>query len=251
MRRLKLFVFSLLLIAFSIVNTGCDVQKVMDVIQKVAQGVQQAAPAIQQAVNAVQGVVQSVNGGTAAPANNTAEQPANNNANVTITNPGDQEDVTAGTGTTAPAGNTTTSPGSLAPLQRPNGRAEIERIFGPRGQNQVTVRMPAGRNGAMTSVTCHRLIAPRLQAVFEEIRAQGLSNLINTYDGCFVNRNKRGGSSPSTHAWGIAVDLNASANPMGSSQMTAGQRQLAAIFQRYGFYQLPNDPMHFQYCTGY
>jgi hypothetical protein len=178
--------------------------------------------------------------------------------NIGTTGPGTTGTGTTGTGntgtntTTTPGGTTTAGGvGSLPPLERPHGRAEIERVFGARGTNQVTTSMAAGPGGRMVSVTCHRLIAPRLQAVFAEIRAQGLSQHIRTFDGCFNNRNKRGGSTPSTHAWGIAVDLNASQNPMGSSNMTAGQRQLATIFQRYGFYQLPNDPMHFQFCTGY
>lgn len=250
MRRLKLLVFSLLLIAFSVMNTGCDVQQVLDVVTRVAEGIQQAAPAIQQAVNAVQQIANPNN--TAAPAN--PNQPAETNtttnpATVTIPNAGDQEEVT----NNPPAGNntTTTAPGSLPALRRPNGRADIERVFGPRGQRQVTVRMFAGPNGREVPVTCHELIAPRLKAVFDEIKARGLSHHIRTWDGCFNNRNKRGSSNPSTHAWGIAVDLNASENPMGQSRMTEGQRQLAAIFVRYGFYQLPNDPMHFQYCTGY
>jgi len=253
MRRLKLLVFSLLLIMCSIVNTGCDVQQVLDVVTRVAQGIQQAAPAIQQAVTAIQQIVEP---GSASPANNNRPAETNaqtNPANVTIPNASDREEVNPATNvTTAP--NTTpnnTAVGSLPDLRRPHGRADIERVFGPRGQRQVTVQMAAGPNGAMRSVTCHELIAPRLQAVFEEIRRAGLSHHIKTFDGCFVNRNKRGSNNPSTHAWGIAVDLNASENPMGQSRMTAGQRQLAAIFLRYGFHQLPNDPMHFQYCTGY
>ncbi|RCK75783.1 MAG: N-acetylmuramoyl-L-alanine amidase [Candidatus Ozemobacter sibiricus] len=156
-----------------------------------------------------------------------------------------------GSGSTGSTAGGTSGVAGVPPLERPHGRAGIERVFGARGTNQITVSMPAGPGGQMVAVTCHRLIAGRLKAVFEEIKARGLSRYIKSFDGCFNNRNKRGGSSPSTHAWGIAVDLNASENPMGSSRMTEGQRQLAEVFRKYGFYQLPNDPMHFQYCTGY
>ncbi len=133
----------------------------------------------------------------------------------------------------------------------PNGRAAIEKMFGAPGTNQVTTTMPAGRGGKNVRVTCNAKIADKLKAVFEEIKAQGLSDEIHSFDGCYNNRNKRGGSSKSTHAWGIAVDINASENPMGSSKQTAGQKKIAAIFAKHGFHQLPNDPMHFQYCTGY
>lgn len=109
MQRLKLIVFSLLLLAFSIVNTGCDVQQVMDVVSRVAQGVQQAAPAINNAVNAVQNVTQAVNSATNTTTRN-PDAPATNNANVTITNPGDQEDVTAGGNNAAAPANNTAAP---------------------------------------------------------------------------------------------------------------------------------------------
>lgn len=237
------------LIASMIFFTGCDASKILDTISRVAGAVQQAIPAIKQVVDTVSNAVQGVSnpGSVSSPTNNPAAtnnpEQSSNPAGTTVATPGDQEDLGS------PSSGT--SPGSLPALTRPNGRSEIERVFGARGQNQVTVEMAAGPNGATRRVTCHRLIAPRLKAVFDEIKARGLSQHIRTFDGCFNDRNKRGGTSPSTHAWGIAVDINASANPMGQSRMTEGQRQIAAVFQRYGFYQLPNDPMHFQYCTGY
>ncbi|PKL41623.1 MAG: hypothetical protein CVV41_17885 [Candidatus Riflebacteria bacterium HGW-Riflebacteria-1] len=240
----------LMLLVASFFMTGCDAQQILDVISKIATGVQQAMPAIKNVVDAFGQVANNVNNAPAdnpAAANNNNEQAAANNANVVTIDP-NAENV-GNANTTGAAG--TAGVGAVQALERPDGRAGIERVFGARGTNQVTVTMAAGPNGSARSITCHRLIAPRLKAVFDEIKAQGLSNLINTNDGCFNNRNKRGGTSPSTHAWGIAIDINASQNPMGSSRMTSGQRQLAAIFQRYGFYQLPNDPMHFQYCTGY
>ncbi|MGV8121516.1 MAG: M15 family metallopeptidase [Candidatus Xenobiia bacterium LiM19] len=133
---------------------------------------------------------------------------------------------------------------------RPNGQAEVTNTFGAPGTNQTTVQMPAGPGGKMISVTCNAKIAGKMKAAFEEIKASGLSNCIKSFDGCFNNRNKRGGSSKSTHAWGIAFDVNAGSNPMGRSTMTGDQQKIAAIFKKHGFYQLPNDPMHFQYCTG-
>lgn len=134
---------------------------------------------------------------------------------------------------------------------RPNGVKEIYNTFGPPGTNQVTTKMPAGPGGKMINVTCNAKIADKMKGAFEEIKAKGLSNEIKSFDGAFCNRNKRGGSSKSVHAWGIAFDVNASQNPMGSTRQTAGQRQLAAIFEKHGFHQLKNDPMHFQYATGY
>jgi hypothetical protein len=148
------------------------------------------------------------------------------------------------------AGTVPTTPLPLG-TQPPHGRAGIEAMFGPPGTNQVTTSMPAGPGGKMIKVTCHAKIADKLRAAFEEIKQRGLSDEIKSFDGCFNNRNKRGGSSKSIHAWGIGVDINAGQHPMGSNRQTQGQRQIAEIMAKHGFKQLPNDPMHFQFATGY
>jgi len=163
--------------------------------------------------------------------------------------PGGGSGAVAGPGGTG-AGNIPTGNIPLGE-KPPQGLNGIMSTFGPAGQNQTTVEMPAGPNGKMIKVTCHKKIAPKLQAVFQEIKAKGLSNNIKSFDGCYNNRSKRGGSSKSTHAWGIAVDINAGQHPMGKSSQTPGQKAIAEIFAKHGFKQLPNDPMHFQYCTGY
>lgn len=233
----------LCMVVWSVFLTGCDAGKLVEIIQKVVTGIEKALPAIKEVANTIQNIADGTNTATNTPGQAT-DQVANNGAGVTIPTAGDQENI--GNGTTAG-----TAVGSVPPLTRPTGRAAIERTFGAAGTNQVTVQMAAGPNGSTKSVTCHRLLASRFKAVFDEIKALGLSHYIKSYDGCFVNRNKRGGSNPSTHAWGIAIDINASANPMGSSVTNAGQQKLAEVFNKYGFYQLPNDLMHFQYCRGY
>lgn len=140
-------------------------------------------------------------------------------------------------------------------VARPNGYNGIVAAFGQPGDrsNLVTVDMPAGPGGKMIPVTVHKKIAGKLKAAFEEIKARGLSGEIKSFDGTFNPRKKRGGSTWSTHAWGIAVDINAGLYPMGTpvSQTSEGHKQIAAILARYGFHQLPNDPHHFQYATGY
>lgn len=110
MRKFKLFAVSILLVS-AMFSTGCDVAKIMDVVTKVAEGVKKAAPAITEAVNAVKNVLPANTNNTAADNtnNNTAnEQTATNDANVTITNPGDQEEVgNDATAADTTAGNTT------------------------------------------------------------------------------------------------------------------------------------------------
>jgi hypothetical protein len=106
-----------------------------------------------------------------------------------------------------------------------------------------------------SSMRCHRLVAPLLESVFAQIVASGLQKAVKTYGGCYNWRMKRGTAKPSTHSWGIAIDLNARTNGMG----TAGDMdpQIVALFEDYGFVWggrwsgNNKDPMHFQYCSGY
>lgn len=106
-----------------------------------------------------------------------------------------------------------------------------------------------------TRIRCHRRVAPSMLAAFAAVERAGLRSAIKTFGGCYNYRPKRMGSRPSTHSWGIALDLNPATNAMG----TAGDMdpRLVAIFREHGFKwggDWPGrnkDPMHFQFCTGY
>jgi LysM repeat protein len=105
------------------------------------------------------------------------------------------------------------------------------------------------------SICCHRRLTAKFQEVFGDIERRGLSGKVRTFGGCFNFRAKRSGSKLSTHAWGIAVDLNPETNAMGrEGDMPPG---IVAAFRRAGFTWggdwsgANRDPMHFQYCSGY
>lgn len=108
---------------------------------------------------------------------------------------------------------------------------------------------------SVTSIRCHKLIAPLIEEVFRQVVAQRLQGAVKTYGGGYVYRPKRGQVKPSTHSWGIAIDLNPNTNPMGA----AGDMDLhlVALFEGLGFVWggrwagRNKDPMHFQYCSGY
>lgn len=142
-------------------------------------------------------------------------------------------------------------------LRRPNGLQEILKVFGKAGTQIVSKAMRCGPDGEMKTVNCHAKIADVLAGVFNDIHAAGMSKHINSFDGCYNYRPKRGGSTLSTHAWGIAVDVNASANPMTTKKKgkvaSGDQKLLAPFFQNRGFVWgiAFNDAMHFQYCSGY
>jgi len=140
---------------------------------------------------------------------------------------------------------------ALPPLEVPRGYSQISRIFGEAGSSQTTMKMPAGPGGREIDVTCHSKIAERMKAAFQEIKDRGMSDLIQSFDGAYNYREMTSGQNLSTHSWGIAFDVNAASNGYGQSRRTEEQRQLAEVFHRYGFFNLPNDWMHFQYTQGY
>jgi hypothetical protein len=101
---------------------------------------------------------------------------------------------------------------------------------------------------------CHKLLTGRLTAALAEIyvtlgeteyRRQGW----HVYGGCHNYREKRGGSTLSTHAWGIAIDLCPNENTLISSKTTFS-RLAVDIMEKWGFLSggraWNRDWMHFQ-----
>lgn len=104
---------------------------------------------------------------------------------------------------------------------------------------------------------CHREVAPALQGALTEIKNAGLASQIdvrntNRYGGCYAGRyNRRAGTygSLSRHAWGIAIDLNTTTNPLGGVPRLSCA--VVHIFRKWGFAWggnfRPADGMHFEY----
>jgi hypothetical protein len=107
----------------------------------------------------------------------------------------------------------------------------------------------------ISRITCHKLMVEKFEQIFQEIFLQGLSAKITSYGGCFNFRQQRTGPQLSTHAWGIAVDLDVATNEQG----TTGDidQRVVGIFRGAGFewggdwFGKVKDPMHFQFATGY
>lgn len=108
---------------------------------------------------------------------------------------------------------------------------------------------------AVNSMTCHKLLTSTFTDAFMRIQNAGLQSILTSFAGCFSFRPQRMGTKLSTHAWGIAVDLNPESNEQG----TAGNMDpaIVSIFRDAGFewggdwQGRSRDPMHFQFCTGY
>ena len=133
------------------------------------------------------------------------------------------------------------------------------------------LRFAAGYRGRMT---CHRLVAPHVTALFAEWEKQDLLHLIRTYNGSYNPRYKRGKSpSPnghgvkssdqvsalSNHAFGSAFDINEPDNPYGHEPTLCPQRgctrELVKAANALGFYwgghfsSVDNkDGMHFEFA---
>jgi hypothetical protein len=108
---------------------------------------------------------------------------------------------------------------------------------------------------SVTAITRHKLLTKAFADVFDRIQTSGLQSKITSFGGCFSFRPQRTGTKLSTHAWGIAIDLNPETNQQG----IAGDMDTAVIatFREAGFewggdwQGKTRDPMHFQFCTGY
>lgn len=163
-----------------------------------------------------------------------------------------------------------------APLIAPHGLDEIIAMFGniyeyigadgqldPRWQSDFLakaslpfpLRLAWDLSQTVTRITCHRRMTGIYASVFSAIQEQRLEAQITSLAGCFAFRPQRTGSKLSSHSWGIAIDLNSESNAQGTpGTMNAG---VVAIFRNAGFEwggdwnDKRQDPMHFQFCTGY
>ena len=107
---------------------------------------------------------------------------------------------------------------------------------------------------------CHKLIADKFLAVFNELmRVYGYKKIvelgIDIFGGCFNFRKMRGGNDWSTHSWAIAIDLDPSRNQLKETSKTARfarpeYKAMIDIFYKHGFISLGReknyDWMHFQ-----
>lgn len=107
----------------------------------------------------------------------------------------------------------------------------------------------------VTRARCHRLLVDNFVTAFTAIKNAGLTEQVKNYGGIYNPRAIRGiPSHPSTHSWGIAVDLEPEKYPLGSKQRFSVE--VIKCFEDAGFFYGGRfvhrpDPMHFQFCTMY
>jgi hypothetical protein len=116
------------------------------------------------------------------------------------------------------------------------------------------------KNVSIDRMTCHKLVADKLLAIFNDLLAHyGKEKIhelgIDRYGGCYNFRKMRGGSDYSRHSWGIAIDLDPERNLLKETSKTARfarpeYKEMIDIFYKHGFESLGReknyDWMHFQ-----
>lgn len=145
----------------------------------------------------------------------------------------------------------------------PHGLAEIEQTFGSindpkfEAKNIVLFDLPYPLlydRATVVRARCHRLVVENFVRAFTGVLAAGMADRFSEFNGIYAHRPIRGRSNPSTHSWGIAIDMCASQFPLGSAARFPDA--IVKAFNDAGFFYGGDfhgrrDPMHFQLATGY
>lgn len=122
----------------------------------------------------------------------------------------------------------------------PVRQKDMAAAFGPAGSRRCTagvIRVPWrmvlawDRRQEITEIRCHEMAAASGQRAFGRIAAAyhpaQIRDLgLHLFGGCYNYRTKRGGSSLSTHAYGLAIDFDPARNrlPWGADRARLAQR---------------------------
>lgn len=122
------------------------------------------------------------------------------------------------------------------------------------------MRLAWDTSKTVTKMTCHKLVAENFKNVFKDLLAQyGYEKIqelgIDLFGGCYNCRPMRGGTTFSTHAYAVSIDLDPERNQLKETKRTARfarpeYKPMIDIFYKNGFVGLgPEknfDWMHFQ-----
>jgi hypothetical protein len=145
---------------------------------------------------------------------------------------------------------------------------ELFRFYGNVGENQVRIDAPYKMvlawdlNTTITRITCHTKVADSLYTILDNVRRSYTETEItrhgfNLFGGTLNVRQIRGGTRWSTHAWGVAIDIDPARNGLRTPwhQAYLGRpecRDFVECFKQQGWYSLGLeknfDAMHFQAC---
>ena len=108
---------------------------------------------------------------------------------------------------------------SLMPSPNPwpkSDQASLTKFYGAAGDESQLVNLPAPvpmyyEGKRIKTIRCHRLVATSLARALTDAHSYA-GEVVAIYDGCYNNRPMRGGSLPSLHARGAAIDFDEANN---------------------------------------
>jgi hypothetical protein len=108
---------------------------------------------------------------------------------------------------------------ALMPSPNPwpkSDQASLTKFYGTAGDESQLVSLPAPvpmfyEGKRIKTIRCHAKVAASLARALKDA-SDYAGEVVAVYDGCYNNRPMRGGSLPSLHARGAAIDLDASNN---------------------------------------
>jgi hypothetical protein len=108
--------------------------------------------------------------------------------------------------------------------------------------------LKTGTGAKITWLYVNNSITYHLIKTLSELKDKGLAKEIKTFDGCLNIRKVRGASRWSAHAYGLAIDLNASLNPVGTKG--SWSPEFIEVWEKNGWkwggrFKRLKDPMHF------
>lgn len=123
-------------------------------------------------------------------------------------------------------------------------QASLTEFYGRPGDenNLVNLSVPRGifyEGKEVKTIQCHKKVAPSLLRILTQLVAQ-YPDIAKKFDGCFADRPMRGGTTPSLHARGAAIDFDGGNNdnhehwpvaaimPLGVMEIFAREGWLAA-----------------------
>ena len=133
--------------------------------------------------------------------------------------------------------------------------SRLAAFYGPPGDESRLVSLPVSGvlydGQPVATIRCHAKVAASLGRIIAELHG-AFPGILAHYDGCYNFRPMRGGTSPSLHARGSAIDFCADANGNQAHwpDQAAMPLEVMEIFAREGWLAAGafwgRDAMHFQ-----
>ena len=97
--------------------------------------------------------------------------------------------------------------------------------------SKVLINSSTGKS--TNKIYCNKDLVPILNQAFKNVINRNLLQELKTFDGCFMIRSVRGATSPSTHSYGLAIDINKKENELGHTPLMSPE--LVKCFTDAGF----------------